>query len=115
VLVVSIASQPLRVNFHLDGRSLIWGLHYDTVHRAGPGADFFALYHAGIMLEHGESPYASKEVPPVTPEFYPFRYLPIVAERDQLNRERAVERMMREASILAALGHAGIPPTSRGS
>lgn len=80
VLVVSIASQPLRVNFHLDGRSLIWGLHYDTVHRAGPGADFFALYHAGIMLERGESPYASKEVPQVTPEYYPFRYLPIVAE-----------------------------------
>jgi serine/threonine-protein kinase len=32
-----------------------------------------------------------------------------VLRRDQLNRERAVERMMREASILAALGHAGIP------
>jgi len=80
-IVISIARQPLRVSSAPPTeRSVIWPLHHDTVHRAGPGGDFFAIYHAGIKSSRGESMYDNKENPRVTPEFFPFRYLPIVAQ-----------------------------------
>lgn len=80
-IVISVAKQPLRVNAARPSeRSVIWPLHHDTVHRAGPGGDFFAVYHAGVKRARGESPYSNKEKPRVTPEFFPFRYLPIVAQ-----------------------------------
>ena len=80
-IVISIARQPLRVSSAPPAeRSVIWPLHHDTVHRAGPGGDFFAIYHAGIKSARGESPYDNKENPRVTPEFFPFRYLPVVAQ-----------------------------------
>ncbi|HUK61973.1 MAG TPA: glycosyltransferase 87 family protein, partial [Dongiaceae bacterium] len=60
-------------------RPVFWRLHNDTVHRAGPGADFYGLYHAAWNMAHGASPY-DLHPDPVTPYFYPFRYLPIVAE-----------------------------------
>jgi hypothetical protein len=79
-LVLSIARQPFDVNRRPpDERAVIWPLHFDTVHRVGPGSDFFATYHAGVKLSRGESPYDHKEQPKVTPPFYPFRYLPAVA------------------------------------
>ena len=80
VIVFSVINQPLRINAFPDQRSLIWKYHHDTIHRAGPGSDFFAVYHAAIKLSRGESPYDNKENPKVTPEFYPFRYLPIVGQ-----------------------------------
>lgn len=80
-IVLSIARQPLRVSSAPPTeRSAIWPLHHDTVHRAGPGGDFFAIYHAGIKSARGESPYDNTENPRVTPEFFPFRYLPVVAQ-----------------------------------
>jgi hypothetical protein len=80
VIVISVIKQPLRVNAFPEQRSLIWKYHHDTIHRAGPGSDFFAVYHAAIKQGRGESPYDNKENPRVTPEFYPFRYLPIVGQ-----------------------------------
>jgi hypothetical protein len=79
-IVVSIVRQPARVRAVPDRRSVIFPLHHDTVHRAGPGSDFFAVYHAGIKMQRGESPYDGKESPRVTPDYFPFRYLPVVAQ-----------------------------------
>ena len=59
-------------------RPVIWPLHNDTIHRVGRGADFYAVYHAGVNVREGSSPYAGND-DGVTPYFYPFRYLPIVA------------------------------------
>jgi len=81
LIVVSIVRQPLDVNRQSPtARSFIWPLHYDTMYRSGPGADFFAVYHAGVAAQRGASPYARREDPWVTPYFFPFRYLPIVGE-----------------------------------
>ncbi|MBA3457707.1 MAG: DUF2029 domain-containing protein [Deltaproteobacteria bacterium] len=80
-IVISIARQPLHVRTAPPAeRAVIFPLHHDTVHRAGPAGDFFAIYHAGIKVSRGESPYDNKETPRVTPEFFPFRYLPVVAQ-----------------------------------
>jgi hypothetical protein len=59
-------------------RPLIWPLHNDTIHRKGRSADFYSIYHAGVNLSHGMDPYLMNP-DGVTPYFYPFRYLPIVA------------------------------------
>lgn len=62
----------------LQDRPVIWPLHNDTIHRRGRGADFFAVYHAGLNLRRGMDPYANN-ADGVTPYKYPFRYLPVVA------------------------------------
>jgi hypothetical protein len=54
-------------------------IFHDARYTAGPGADFFAMYHAGVNLRHGLSPYDSSEPVRVTPYFYPYRYLPLTA------------------------------------
>ena len=59
-------------------KPVIWHLHNDTIHRAGPGADLYAIYHAGVNMRQGLSPYRKND-DPVTPYYYPFRYLPAVA------------------------------------
>ena len=59
-------------------RPIIWPLHNDTIHRAGRGADFYAVYHAGLNQRKGIDPYANN-ADGATPYFYPYRYLPIVA------------------------------------
>ncbi len=80
-VVVTIVDQPLAVSRSAPGeRSLIWPLYNDTVHRIGPGADLFAVYHAAHALEQGRSLYGLDEEPRRTPYFFPFRYLPIVAQ-----------------------------------
>jgi len=78
--VWSVASQPL------DGASppaaprfATARLHFDAVHFPGPGADFFALYHAGVQARRGMSPYDRNESPRVTPYFFKFIYSPIIA------------------------------------
>jgi hypothetical protein len=58
---------------------VVWRLFSDAVHRKGPGADFFAVYHAGVQVSRGASPYDPGEAPPRTPYYYAFRYLPGVA------------------------------------
>jgi hypothetical protein len=80
MVTLSLVHQPLGVRFVPPQRSLIWPLHYDTVHRAGPGSDFFAVYHAGVQVAREQNPYLDVEWPRVTPAFYSFRYLPVVAE-----------------------------------
>lgn len=62
----------------LQERPIIWPLHNDTIHRTGKGADFYAVYHASLNLTLGRAPY-SDEPDGVTPYWYPFRYLPVVA------------------------------------
>lgn len=54
-------------------------LFNDAVHRRGPGADFFALYHAAVALEQGAPIYGAGD-DGVTPPYYPYRYLPIFAQ-----------------------------------
>lgn len=52
-------------------------LFNDSVHRFGPGADFFALYQAGYSAMRGQSIYSFTET--AIPYAYPFRYLPVSA------------------------------------
>jgi hypothetical protein len=79
-VVISVAKQPLNLSASPEQRSVIWKYHHDTVHRSGPGSDFFAIVHAAIQQARDESPYDTFEDPQVTPHFNPFRYLPIVAQ-----------------------------------
>ena len=75
---VSIAGSIL-----LSPRPIIWPLHNDTIHRIGPGADFYAVYHGGMNIRRGVSPYES-DYDGRTPFSYPYRYLPAVAMGAQL-------------------------------
>jgi hypothetical protein len=80
-LVWSVARQPLATAPQAaEHRSAIWPLHNDTVHRIGPAADFFAIYHAGQTASTGLDPYGGAERPQITPYFFPFRYLPVVGQ-----------------------------------
>lgn len=51
----------------------------DAMHRAGKGADFFAVYQAGTNLLDGVSVYSTKPVHQEVPYYYPYRYHPFVA------------------------------------
>ena len=80
-LVWSVAAQPF------DGsappaapRFATARLHFDAVHWPGPGADFFALYHAGVQVRRGLSPYDQQEDPRATPYFFRYIYSPLLAE-----------------------------------
>lgn len=81
-VVVSVLSQPIpglpRISA-AAGRSLIWRLHNDTIHRRGPGADFFAVYRAGLHSREGRSVYSGHPIPDA-PFAYPYRYLPAVGQ-----------------------------------
>ncbi len=66
-----------------QARPVIWPLHNDTIHRPGPGADFYALYHAANMRVRGWSPYDPRP-DGVTPFYFPFRYLPVVADAGRI-------------------------------
>ncbi len=78
-VVASVLRQPLPAEFD-DIHFATWSLHLDAVRRLGPAADFFALYHAGVQAARGASVYALGEDPQRTPYYYPFRYLPVVAQ-----------------------------------
>jgi hypothetical protein len=81
LVVVSIAGQPFAVEQQApEERSIVWPLFNDTVHRTGPGADFFAVYHSGVAIQQRVTPYRRKENPQVTPYSFPFRYPLVVAE-----------------------------------
>ncbi|AKU89813.1 glycosyltransferase family 87 protein [Vulgatibacter incomptus] len=54
-------------------------LFNDVVHRVGPGADFFALYHAAVALERDGKIYGGGN-DRITPPYYVYRYLPILAQ-----------------------------------
>jgi hypothetical protein len=71
------------LSIFLQERPIIWPLHYDTIHGLGRGADFYAVYHAGLNLRRGQDPYAI-DPDGVTPYSYPFRYLPVVAYAGEL-------------------------------
>lgn len=73
-IVVSIVSHS---------RPIIWPLHNDTIHRQGPAADFFAVYHASVNLSEGRSPYGFED-DGRTPYFFPYRYMPVVAHAGRL-------------------------------
>ncbi len=76
----SVISQPLFVHKNPEAGSIIWPLHNDTVHRRGPGADFFAVYHAGGNLAKGTDPYHRIDAQQKTPYWFGYRYLPIVGQ-----------------------------------
>jgi hypothetical protein len=79
-IVLSIAQQPLGVNAAPpEARSLVWPLYHDSVHRIGPAADLFAVYHAGRAFAAGIDPYGyGRQEIDTAPYFYQFRYLPAV-------------------------------------
>jgi glycosyl transferase family 87 len=77
LLVILIAAHLAIVSSVVwQDRPIIWPLHNDTIHRAGRGADFYAVYHAGLNLRQGRNPYANAADGVA---WYPFRYLPIIA------------------------------------
>jgi len=78
VLLLVVLHLGIVASLALDERPIIWPLHNDTIHRVGRGADFYAVYHAAMNLQLGRAPY-SEESDGVTPYWYPFRYLPVVA------------------------------------
>jgi hypothetical protein len=54
-------------------------LFNDTMHRFGPGGDFFSLYAAGVKARAGESVYTVGGHVETVPYAYAFRYAPLVA------------------------------------
>jgi hypothetical protein len=54
-------------------------LFNDTMHRFGPGGDFFSLYAAGVKARAGESVYTIGGHVETVPYAYAFRYAPLVA------------------------------------
>jgi hypothetical protein len=80
-VVLSIVAQPLDMNARRDSyHSPVWPLFNDMVHRQGPAADFFAMYHAGVQAHRGQTPYGGAEQPSRTPYFFHYRYLPGAAQ-----------------------------------
>ena len=55
------------------------GLFNDSMHRFGPGGDFFSIYAAGVKARHGESIYTVGGHVQQVPYAYAFRYAPLVA------------------------------------
>jgi hypothetical protein len=79
-LVWSVASQELdRGVPPTTPRFWTARLSFDGVTWPGPGADFFALYHAGLQSRAGKSPYDLTESPHVTPYFFRYIYSPLTA------------------------------------
>jgi len=79
-VVVSVLAQPLDVRRSApERRSLVFSLSNDSVHRVGPGADFFALYRAGVQVRAGRSPYSGTPDAASPPYGYAYRYLPLTA------------------------------------
>ena len=54
-------------------------LFNDTLHRFGPGGDFFSIYAAGVKARAGESVYTVGGHVEAVPYAYAFRYAPLVA------------------------------------
>lgn len=54
-------------------------LFEDTVHRFGPGCDFFSIYAAGVKARLGQSVYTVGGHVQAVPYAYAFRYAPFVA------------------------------------
>lgn len=54
-------------------------LFEDSMHRFGPGCDFFSIYAAGIKARLGESVYTIGGHVEAVPYAYAFRYAPLVA------------------------------------
>jgi hypothetical protein len=54
-------------------------LFNDSMHRFGPGCDFFSIYAAGVKARLGESVYTVGGHVEQVPYAYAFRYAPIVA------------------------------------
>ncbi|MDQ2688060.1 MAG: DUF2029 domain-containing protein, partial [Armatimonadota bacterium] len=54
-------------------------LFEDTMHRFGPGCDFFSIYAAGVKARAGESVYTIGGHVQTVPYAYAFRYAPFVA------------------------------------
>lgn len=65
-------------SYIFDNQSVFRNLHNDSIHRIGKACDFYAVYHAAVNFQNDISPYA-RNLDGVTPYFYPFRYLPIIA------------------------------------
>lgn len=75
---VALTVSPLLGSRH--AQHALAGVFHDAAQTSGPGADFLALYHAGVQVRRGDSPYRMHEDPPATPYFYPYRYLPATAQ-----------------------------------
>jgi hypothetical protein len=80
---VLLLGSVLRVGAALQkptaGESWTVRVYHDVARTSGPGADLFALYHAGVNASRGLSVYDASEHREATPYFYPYRYLPVAA------------------------------------
>lgn len=81
-IVLFLSVLRIGASLHKPDAQSSWTVrvYHDVAQTAGPGADLFALYHAGVNAMRGLSVYDTNEDPAVTPYFYPYRYLPIAAQ-----------------------------------
>lgn len=82
LVVGTILRQPLDVQKQTDVPMFLSSrLYHDSTRMVGPGVDFFCVYHAGVNARSGVSIYRRPEVRgAVTPYYFEFRYLPVVAD-----------------------------------
>jgi hypothetical protein len=76
---LAIVTAPLDLPESSQQRLFIAPLFRDMLYRPEPGADLFAVYHAGVKAQRDESPYDLSENPSRTPYYYHYRYLPGLA------------------------------------
>jgi len=80
-VILSVAGQSFDAAAPPTARRFVTArLHFDAVTWPGPGADFFALYHAGVQVRRGQSPYQQQENPRITPYFFRYIYSSLLAE-----------------------------------
>jgi hypothetical protein len=79
-VVLTILTEPVLVATPTSRAPLLKLFFHDVNHSPGPGADFFALYHAGVNARRGESIFAATEHPQRTPYYFEYRYLPVLAQ-----------------------------------
>jgi hypothetical protein len=80
VVLASVVSQPIDTAVPPQTpRSVVWRCCYDSVTWPGPGVDFFAVYHAGVQVRRGASPYDRDENPATTPYYFRYLYAPGLA------------------------------------
>ncbi len=81
ILAGSIVRQPIDPHVPpVAPRFLTAPLYFDATAWPGPGADFFALYHGGLKVRRGESPYDLGRVAGDPPYFFRYIYSPLLAQ-----------------------------------
>jgi hypothetical protein len=79
LMVLAVLAEPVPRGETAGPPTVLARAYHDVAHTAGPGADFFALYHAGVNASRGTSVFDDVTHRTATPYFYPYRYLPGLA------------------------------------